>query len=131
ACRIWAAPARSAGSRSTSRTWLRRDSVGRTWRSRPVAWLRSASPGRTHRLRAIQPTVRERRRGGPCATRTACAIRAGYFLRDASATPLLTSAVHPRHALLPARPVAGPAPAGGDRRANRNARLSHIREFRV
>ena len=41
---------------------------------------------------------------------------------------LLTSAVHPRHALLPARPVAGPAPAGGDRRANRNARIvSHSR----
>src|SRR5215472_8626787 len=27
----------------------------------------------------------------------------------------LTSAVHPRHALLPYRPVPGPAPAGGDR----------------
>src|SRR5439155_14326178 len=44
---------------------------------------------------------------------------------------LLTSAVHPRHALLPAGPVPGPVPAGGDRRANRNARFSHIREFCV
>src|SRR5882762_8352953 len=37
---------------------------------------------------------------------------------------LLTSVVHPRHALLPAGPVPGPVPAGGDRRANRNARDS-------
>ena len=133
ASRLRAVPARSAGSRSTSRTWPRRDSAGRTGRSRRVAWLRSASPGRTHhRLRATQPTVRETGQGGPCATRTARAVRAGYFRRDASATP----PYHLRRAPAPCtHALPGPSPSpprqAAARRANRDARFSHIRENRV
>ena len=120
------APAPPAGSRSWSRTGPRRDSAGRTGRSRRVAWLRSASPGVSSSVfAATQPKVPERRRRGPCATRTARACRAGYFRRDASATPPshLRRASAAMHSAVPG-PSARPAPAGGDRRANRNGRDS-------
>ena len=49
------------------------------------------------------------------------------FRHTAFSPPPCTRAMH---FCLPG-PYPGPVPAGGDRRANRNARFSHIREFRV